>query len=268
MSTPSISVQLYSIHEALDADPDGSLGRLADIGFRTVEAFDFVRRADALKESFQRHGLSAPTAHAFLIEEEGIPTPDGLWAVPPAEEVFAAATTLGADVVIDPFVPPNHWQNLTDVQRNADRLNARAVQAAKHGLRVGYHNHDHELALQLDGRPAFDVFVELLDPSVLLEIDLYWAAAAGADLVALVKQHSDRLHAVHVKDGPLRPGISARQLPTDQLPAGQGDVPLSAALAAAHDLAYAVVEFDHYEGDIFDGIRQSYQFLTRQHAAS
>ena len=34
MSTPEISVQLYSIHEALDADLDGSLGRLADIGLR------------------------------------------------------------------------------------------------------------------------------------------------------------------------------------------------------------------------------------------
>ena len=58
MSTPEISVQLYSIHRDLAADLDGSLARLADIGLRTVEAFDFVRRADALKESFDRHGLS------------------------------------------------------------------------------------------------------------------------------------------------------------------------------------------------------------------
>ena len=59
----------------------------------------------------------------------------------------------------------------------------------------------------------------------------------------------------------MRPGISARQLPTDQQPAGQGDVPLAAALSAVEDLAYAVIEFDHYEGDIFDGVTQSYQFL-------
>ena len=52
MPTPEISVQLYSIHAALDADLDGSLGRIADIGLRTVEAFDFVRRADQLKASF------------------------------------------------------------------------------------------------------------------------------------------------------------------------------------------------------------------------
>ena len=90
---PEISVQLYSIHAALDEDLDGSLSKLADIGLRTVEAFDFVRRADDLKEAFDRYGLSSPTAHAILIENEGATTPDGLLTVPPAEETFAAAQT-------------------------------------------------------------------------------------------------------------------------------------------------------------------------------
>ena len=262
MSTPEISVQLYSIHEALDADLDGSLARLADIGLRTVEAFDFVRRAEALKESFDRHGLSSPTGHAILIEHEGVKTPDGLLTVPPAEETFAAANTLGMQVVIDPFVAPDRWATLADVQRNADRLNDRAAQAADFGLRVGYHNHDHEFTAQIDGRPALEVFADLLDPSVALEIDLYWATAGGADPVALLQRLGDRVVAVHVKDGPMRPGISARELPTDQQPAGRGDVPLAAVLSDGFDIPYAVIEFDHYEGDIFAGIAESYAFLT------
>src|SRR5436853_7141434 len=106
---PQISVQLYSIHTALGEDLDGSLGRLAAIGLTAVEAFDFVRRADDLKEAFDRYGLSSPTAHAILIEDEGVTTPDGLLTVPPAAETFAAAHTLGVDVVIDPFVAPERW---------------------------------------------------------------------------------------------------------------------------------------------------------------
>ncbi len=261
MPTPEISVQLYSIHRALDADLDGSLGRLAEIGLRTVEAFDFVRRADALKASFDAHGLSSPTAHAILIEDEGVATPDGLLSVPPVEETFAAAKALGVQVVIDPFVAPDRWETLADVQRNADRLNARAAQAKEFGLKVGYHNHDHELTSFIDGRPALEVFADLLDPQVLLEIDLYWATAAGAEPVALLQKIGDRLIAVHVKDGPMRPGISARELPTDQQPAGRGDVPLAAVLTAGLPIPYAVIEFDHYEGDIFAGIAESYAFL-------
>ena len=262
MSAPEISVQLYSIHPELDADLDGSLAKLAEIGLTKVEAFDFVRRADELKASFTKHGLSAPTGHAILIEDEGATTPDGLLTVPPVAETFAAAKTLGVQVVIDPYVGPDRWQTREQVQAIADRLNGRAAQAAEHGLKVGYHNHDHELSQTIDGRPVLEVFAELLDPSVLLEVDLYWAAAGGADPLALVLRLGDRVHAVHIKDGPLRPGLSAAKLPDDQQPAGQGDVPLAAVLDGADQIAYAVIEFDHYEGDTFDGIAQSFAYLT------
>ena len=107
------------------------------------------------------------------------------------------------------------------------------------------------------------MFADLLDPSVQLEIDLYWATAGGADPVELLRRLGDRVVAVHVKDGPMRPGISARELPNDQQPAGQGDVPLAAVLTAETcRIPYAVIEFDHYEGDIFDGIAQGYAFLS------
>lgn len=262
MTTPEISVQLYSIHPALDADLDGSLGKLADIGLTTVEAFDFVRRADALKASFDRYGLSSPTAHAVLIEDKAN-TPDGLLTRPPAEEVFAAASALGVQVVIDPYVPLEHFSTRADVQRNADRLNEAAANAAALGLRVGYHNHDHELSATIDGTPVLEVFAGLLDPAVVLEVDLYWATAGGVDPVGLLQRLGDRVIAVHVKDGPIRPGISSRQLPLDQAPAGAGDVPLAAALAAATSAQYAVIEFDHYEGDVFAGIAESYAWLSK-----
>jgi sugar phosphate isomerase/epimerase len=260
MPTPQISVQLFSIHDELDADLDGSLGKLAATGLTTVEPFNFVHRADALKASFDRYGLRSPTAHAALIERE-VSTPDGVVIRPPAEEVFAAARQLGVQVVIDPYVPLDRWQTLEDVQRNANRLNEAAAKAADLGLTVGYHNHDHELSATIDGTPVLEVFAGLLDPAVVLEVDLYWAAAGGVDPVALLGRLGDRVVAVHVKDGPITPGMSSRRRPLDQQPAGRGDVPLAAALEAAKSVDYAVIEFDHYEGDVFAAIRESYGWL-------
>ena len=261
MNTPTISVQLYSIHQALADDLDGSLAKLAEIGLTTVEAFDFVTDVDRLKAAFERHGLSAPTAHAIMIEEDA-DTPDGLLTVPPLDEVFAAATTLGAHTVIDPFVPPSRWATRADVERNADRLNAVAVKASEHGLTVGYHNHEHELTTLIDGTPALEVFAGLLDPTVRLEVDLYWATASGVDPLALIERLGERVLAVHVKDGPMRPGITAADMPTDQTAAGRGDVPLTAMLAAATSAEYAILEFDQYDGDVFAGIEEGFGFLT------
>ena len=45
---------------------DGTLAQLSDIGFRNVEAFGFVSRADELAAAFARHGIAAPTGHASL----------------------------------------------------------------------------------------------------------------------------------------------------------------------------------------------------------
>ena len=261
MTTPQPSIQLYSVHRALDADLDGTLGRLAAIGFTNVEAFDFVRRAAELKTSLDSHGLAAPTGHAILIEEE-VATPDGLLTVPPVEETFEAAATLGLEIVIDPYLAPPRWADRDSILRSAERLNTRAEQAAAYGLRVGYHNHDHELLSVIDGVTGLEVFAEQLEPSVALEVDLYWATAAGQDPAALLARLGDRVQALHIKDGPMSGGVSSAQLPTNQTPAGEGDVPLRAAIEAATAARFAVVEFDHYEGDIFEGVAASFAYLT------
>jgi hypothetical protein len=76
VTTPIISLQLYSVNDILVQDIDATLSRLAEIGLSTVEAFDFVNRADELAAAFARHGLSAKTGHAF-IASESIALPDG-----------------------------------------------------------------------------------------------------------------------------------------------------------------------------------------------
>ncbi|RKR75283.1 sugar phosphate isomerase/epimerase family protein [Frondihabitans australicus] len=267
MAFPAISVQLYSVYREIDKDLDGTLARLAEIGLKHVEAFDFVSRADALKKSFAAHGLTAPTGHAILIEEE-VDTPDKLLSIPPVEETFAAAAALGLEVVIDPYLAPARWATADSVKWGAERLNERAEQAAAFGLKVGYHNHDHEFRNVIDGRPAYELFVENLEPSVKLEVDLYWASAAGIDIVKLLPRLGERVVAVHAKDGPMRDGISTAELPTDQKPAGQGGVRLAEAIASAPAVKFAVIEYDHFEGDIFDGVQQSFQWLSEQAAST
>jgi sugar phosphate isomerase/epimerase len=260
--SPRISLQLYSVNDALSADLAGGVARLAELGFDTVEAFDFVRRAPELKAEFDRNGITAATGHAFLVATE-LTFPDGtVIEIPSHADTFAAAKELGLSYVIDPFVAPDQWTTREGVEATAAALNAAAVEAAKHGISVGYHNHDHELRPTIDGVPSLEVLASLLDPAVKLEVDLYWAAAAGVDPVALLERLGDRVIAVHVKDGPIGDHIQTGVPPVDQVPAGQGDVPLAAALAAAPSVEYAVIEFDGYAGDIFDGVAASRAFLV------
>ncbi|MET0132079.1 MAG: sugar phosphate isomerase/epimerase [Kibdelosporangium sp.] len=236
------SVQLYSVRDQFAADPHGTLQRLATIGFTKVEPYGVVDNAAALSTGLPASGLTAPTAHARLIDQD-------------QRSVFAAAVQCGVGVVIDPFVPAEKWQDPADITQTATALNSAAKLATDYGLRIGYHNHWWELRSRIGGRSAFEHFADQLDPEVILEVDTYWATAGGADAPALLRRLGDRVHAIHVKDGGLAVDASG------QVPAGQGQVPVADVLAAAPD-ALRVVEFDAYDGDIFDGIAASYAYLT------
>ncbi|MEU4743548.1 TIM barrel protein [Actinosynnema sp. NPDC023658] len=236
------SVQLYSVRDAFAADPSDTLRRLAAIGFTRVEPYGFVEFADVLRTALPEHGLTAPTAHARLLGVD-------------QHAVFAAAVDCGIEVVIDPHVEAEKWHDPADVAATASALNAAAAAAAEHGLRVGYHNHWWELASRIDGRSAFEVLADQLDPEVLLEVDTYWATVGGEDAPALLRRLGSRVHAIHVKDGDLARDGSG------QVPAGRGRVPVAEVLAAAPD-ALHVVEFDAYDGDVFAGIAASHAFLS------
>jgi sugar phosphate isomerase/epimerase len=227
---PTTSVQLYSVRDAVAEDLDGAVARLAEIGLEHVEPYAFHERT-------QEYG------HAPVIGSDA------------PEAIFDAAVTLGMATVIDPFVPAEHWQTAEQVADLAARVNGLAALAAERGLEFGYHNHAWELSTRIDGRHALELFVEHLDPAVVLEVDTYWAQVGGADTPALLAALGDRVRLVHVKDGTLDGDVEAQQ------PAGSGEVDVPAILAAA-PRATRVIEFDAYAGDVFAGIARSFAWLA------
>ena len=263
------SIQLFTVNAALEADLDGTLAAVAARGFTAVEPYDFVRRAELLASSLAAHGLTAPTGHAFLASDSFV-NPDGTGTsvpVPTPEEVFLAAKILGMGTVIEPYTEPARWTSVEQIEHTAGLLNAAAELGAEHGVRVGYHNHAHELEARFDGRTGLELLAELLDPRVVLEVDLYWVARAGVDSPTLLGTLGDRVVAVHVKDGTLDAEAIAAYPPADQVPAGQGVVPLAEALDAASALEFAIVEFDRFDGDLFDAVEQSRLFLDARAAS-
>ncbi|WP_067201558.1 sugar phosphate isomerase/epimerase family protein [Microbacterium sp. XT11] len=267
--TIQTSLQLFTIKEQLDADLDGALAQVAARGFRAVEPYDFVHRAEALAAALTACGLTAPSGHAFLASDSFV-NPDGSGTtlpVPAPAEVFAAARVLGMGTVIDPYTEPSRWESVAQIEETARLLNAAAEIGESMGIRVGYHNHAHELEATFDGVTGLEVLAGLLDERVVLEVDLYWVARAGVDPVALLERLGRRVIAVHAKDGTFDPALVNAYPPADQVPAGDGEVPLVEAAAAAPALELAIVEFDHYAGDLFDAIERSRVYLDEKVAS-
>ena len=248
-TTPPLSLQLYTVREALDSDFAGTMQRVADIGFTRVEPYDFLARADALATGFAATGLTAPSAHFRFLDA-------GSLAGTSLDDVFATAARLGIPTVIDPFVDPAKWLSAANIHKTADALNAAAEIAVKHGIRIGYHNHWFELESVIDGDTGLEILGSGLNPAIILELDTYWAAAGGQDVVALLGRLGDRVRLLHIKDGPIEPD------PASQLAVGNGKMPIWDIIAAATSLEVAVVELDAFAGDMFDAVTDSVKYLN------
>ena len=166
-------------------------------------------------------------------------------------------------------------EQFCDTVRPGEVIGELTAEAAGRGLQFGYHNHQWEFTNKVDGRTVYDLFVSQLSPETVLEVDTFWATVGGADAPTVLTGLGDRVVAIHVKDGKVDGDIrtalpsseSALIVPEalqrafeNQTPAGQGDVDVTAILAAAPQ-AIRVVEFDAYKGDVFEGITESLTWL-------
>ena len=237
------SIQLYTVRTALEDDLAGTIRRLADIGFTMVEPYHFVAKATELKQAMAANHLTAPSGHAPLLSED-------------QDAIFTAAQLLGIGTVIDPFVPIERWNTIEDIRKTAEQLNAAAARGAGYGVRVGYHNHWWEVESVVDGKTAIEHLADNLAPEVVLELDTYWAAVGGQNPADLLARLGDRVKFIHIKDGPITSDAAS------QLAVGDGRMPIWEVLDAAGSLEAAVVELDDFQGDMFDAVRDSYNYLS------
>lgn len=250
MAHPLLSVQLYTVREAMQEDLSGTLARIAEIGFERVEPYNF-NAFEGLGDALKAANLTSPTAHGHLV---GLSEAE-------LDDIFAIAKSMGIYRVIDPHVPEERWTSADSVAEIAGQLNNAAGVAARHGVTVGYHNHAHELESIIDGRTSLEVLVDSLNDDVKLEVDTYWAAVGGQDPATLLKRLGDRVVALHVKDGAATPD------PKDQTAVGQGTLPIREIIEAAPKTALRIIELDDSKGDRFQAVADSFDYLVKEDLA-
>jgi sugar phosphate isomerase/epimerase len=150
---------------------------------------------------------------------------------------------------------PADFADADAIARLAERFNAAAELAKGRGMEVGYHNHWWEFDHDVDGEVPYDRMLSLVDPSVFVEVDIYWVQVGGKDPAAVVSALGPRARFLHVKDGPLEPK-------TPMTAAGDGAVDLPAVLAAGVHAEWHVVELDECGTDMFEAVEKSHRYLV------
>lgn len=189
-NVPPVSVQLWSVRNAVKADFEGTITQLSKLGFKGVEfANDYGKyenNPEGLKAFLDSLGMQASGAHLLV---------DKLH-----DDVLAKNLTflkkIGVELVIIP-ADARAW-NADGVEEFVIELNKIAEKVAKVGMRIGYHNHAQEFEAY-KGSTFWDYIAQNTTPDVFLQMDAGWVNYAGKDPIDYLKRYPYRTLTTHIK---------------------------------------------------------------------
>ncbi len=193
-----LSIQMYTVHEHAWKDLEGTLIQLRKMGYRGIEYYG-------------HHSLFRPEEAAAMEARTGVKMIG--WHTEWAdlqedtyEETADYLEKAGCPLVIVPCLG-GEWnightkeQECKEIwQDYIGWLNQLAVKLRGRGIRLAYHNHDHEFLLRYDGKKVFDLLFQNLSPDIMLEFDTGRAICAGEDCCKILKTYSGREGLIHLK---------------------------------------------------------------------
>ena len=264
VKVPLIGLQLYTVRDAMDKDPAGTLQRVARIGYTSVEAATYTgtqkfygMNAKEFAAVLKQNGLVIPSSHYRLGEEKtngkivsGTMLHDWDKAVDDAAEV-------GIKYMVCAYLSGDERGNLDQYKKVAEQLNIAGEKSKKSGIQLCYHNHNFEFEKQ-DGQYPYDILMSADEDLVKMEIDIYWVKKAGQDPVALFKKYPGRYPLWHVKDMDNTPRRSFTEV-------GNGIIDFEEIFKHKKEagMKYFFVEQDICPGSPFDSITKSISFIKQ-----
>ena len=245
-----LGVQLYTVRDQLGTDFEGTLRKVAEIGYTEFEFAGYYDRSPAqVRAILDELDVRAPSAHIGL----------NLFRAD-IDKVIADSNVIGHRFLV---VPSANGRTVEGWKQLAADFNLYGERVAHAGMRFGYHNHAAEFADLGGGTTAFDILLQETDPALVdFELDLYWAVRGGQDPLALFARAPGRYKLFHVKDMTDRAGSQA------MAPVGEGEIDFGAIIAARQQagVEHFFIEHDNaaeYAGGSLASIATSYRNLRR-----
>jgi len=243
---PGIGLQLYTIRDAMTADPAGSLKKVAEIGYKYLELAGYADgkfygyEPVEFKKLVNDLGMEILSSHT-QVEAQGITLEN-------AQKMAEDHAKLGVKYCIQPWVVEEARTTIASYQKMAADWNKVGEIMKQHGIKFGYHNHNFEFDTVEGKIPYFDVFMKELDKDlVTMEIDIFWTTKAGQDPVEIIKKYPGRFELYHMKDmftkeAPFFTTVGVQ----DFAPVGAGVIDFKRLLAVKETagMKYMVVEQD------------------------
>ncbi len=147
----TIGVQLYTVRDAMKSDFEGTIAKVAKVGYKEVEfAGYFDHSPKDISAILKKNGLTAPSCHvAYDIVQNK-------W-----DQQIEASHAIGHKFIVCPWIEPKQRQEPDGYKRAADLFQKAGEVSKKAGIQLAYHNHTFEFQPSdaLGGELPYDILL-------------------------------------------------------------------------------------------------------------
>ncbi len=254
----TLAIQLYTVRDAMSANPEKTLERLATIGFTGLEIYAynstfFGKTPQEFHRILKNTGLRVISSHHITGNfNKGQGTLLYNW-----EKSVEDLHFIGSEYMVCSYLFPQE-RNLEDYKKLPELLENSGKVTKEAGIQFAYHNHDFEFEKFDDNRNVYDFILENSSPELVkMELDLYWISKAGIDPLMYFEKYPGRFPLWHVKD--MKAGTK------DFTEIGNGTIDFERIFKAGKQagLQYWFLEQDSSDKDIFESICISNEFIAK-----
>jgi len=254
----TLNVQLYTVRDAVSKNLEGTLERLAGLGYKNIELYGyngtfFGKTASEFKTILGNTGIKVLSSHHTTgIATKGTGTLSNGW-----DKAIEDIHALGAEFMVCAYLMPD--ERTPEIYKSLPAMFEKAATATKAaGIQFAYHNHDFEFE-KLDDTLVYDFLLKNTPGDLVkMEMDLYWISKAGQDPVVYFEKYPGRFAMWHVKD--MEAGTKAIT------EVGNGTIDFDRIFKARKKagLKYWFVEQDTSKRDMFESLTISRDYLANK----
>jgi len=188
-----MELQLFSIRDALEKDPLGTLKIVSALGYEDVETYGY----DIEQGSY--YGYKASDFKNILEDLQLLEkSSDELKRF--VDACILGAKALNKNYITWPWLAPE-YRTLEKFKLLSERLNIIGAQVTDAGLGFAYHNHGFEF-IDYNGETGYEIILRNTDASLVkLQMDIYWVKhASNLSPAEWISKQPGRYVMWHIKD--------------------------------------------------------------------
>ena len=188
---PNFTLLLGTVEKLMKTDPQGTLKKIAAIGFKGLEYPDtFDLPTTELKQLIAANHLYSMGGGYSMAE-----------LIKNFDKITEEYNQMGKKYVLCywPWLDNGKNKTIENWKETCGRFNTVGKRFKEAGLRLGYHNHDIEF-IPTENQIPYDIVLQFTNPEyVTIQMDIWWIYTGGQDPISFIEKYPGRFEMCHIK---------------------------------------------------------------------